>query len=371
MRSNTLIKDISINPYISSITYNYGQENSCSYVTNEKSSNEFLFEGLTSDLWNVILTSKGDKSIIWNFVIKNHLENEYEFFLDELYYSDVITYGNIDEIYNNILTDSKNSLCLNPDKELLDEFLLEKKIYLYKNKFLYSLTFDLFDDNKHPKSLTAEEIIKIIKQAKDNTGVNIITLNVKSEKLNDDFFKIASYIREYYMGLNIKVYGHSLYNTDKVITKLQKLFPRRVIIPLYSVEENVHDSITGIEGSLRDTFNIIEELKNRNIPVNIYYEKGTNNDKDLQDVLKYSYHIGAEFSFEPVCQNDNFRPLNLFNDDYIKTVSSIEDQTIVNYCQKLFICYNGDVYSDSKHLHLISNVRQESISNIWMSLVKK
>lgn len=371
MRSNILIKDISINPYISSITYNYGNENSRSYVTNEKSSNEFLFEGLTSDFWNVILTSKGDKSIIWNFVIKNNLEDEYEFFLDELYYSDIIIYGNVDEIYNNILTDSKNSLYLKPDKELLDEFLLEKKIYLHKNNFLYSLAFDLFDDNKSEKSLTAEEIIKIIKQAKDNIGVNIITLNVKAEKLNEDFWEIASYVRECYMGLNIKVYGHSLYNTDKVVTKLQKLFPRRIIIPLYSIDEKVHDSITGIEGSLKNTFNIIEELKNRNIPVNIYYEKETNDDKDLQDVLKYSYHMGTEFSFEPVSQNDNFRPLNLFNDDYIKMGYSVEDQEIANSCQKLLICYNGNVYSDSNHLHLISNIKQKSILDVWMSLTKK
>jgi len=366
-----MIKDISINSYISSVTYNFGKENSCSYVTNEKSSNEFLFQGLTSDLWYVILSSKGDKKIIWDFICKNQLEDEYEFFFDELYYSDLIVYGNVDEIYNDILTDNRNNLYLEPDKNLLEEFLYEKKMYLYNNNFLYSLSFDLVDDDNLQNTLSCEDIIEIIHQAKNNLGVNLIILNVKTKKLNNSFFKIASYIRENYIGLNIKVYGHSLYITDNVINRIQKLFPRKIILPLYSLDEKINDAIVGVDDSLKKTLDIVEELKNKNIPVNIYYEQQQKNSESLKNVLNYSYHMGTEFSYDLMESDCNVKPLNLFNDGYLNIDSSDEEKSVIQSCQKLFISYNGNMYSDNKHLFFISNIKEKSISEVWLELIKK
>ena len=365
-----MIKDILINSFISSATYNFGKEDSCSYVTNEKSSNEFLFQGLTSDLWYVILSSKGNTKTIWDFICKNQLEDEYEFFLEELYYSDLIIYGNTDDIYDNILNNNNdNNLYLETDKELLDEFLNEKKMYLYNNDFLYSLSIDIADDNQD--ALNDEDIIKIIDQAKNNLGVNLIELNVKTEKLNDKFFKIASYIREHYLGLNIKVFGHSLYNTNNSTNKIQKLSPRRLIVPIYSMDENINDKLTSVDGSLNKTINVINELKNKNISVNIYYEQLEENNDCLQNVLKYSYHIGTEFSCDLKTKDGNIKLLNLFNDDYLDITSTSKENKIIQSCQKLFISYNGNIYSDSKHLFFISNIKEKSISEIWNELIKE
>lgn len=365
-----MIKDIFLNSYISSVTYNFGKENSRSYVTNEKSSNEFLFQGLTSDLWYVILSSNGDTKLIWDFICKNQLEDEYEFFLDELYYSDLITYGSTEEIYNNILNDSENNLYLETDKESLDEFLNEKKEYLYNNDFLYSLSFDIVDEGEQD-SLSAEDIIKIIDKAKDNLGVNLVVLNVKTENLKENFFKIASYVRKNYLGLNIRVFGHSLYDTDNVITKIQKLYPRRLFIPMYSMNDDIHNKIVGVDGSLNKTIDIINGLKSKNVSVNIYYEQLENNNECLQDVLKYSYHIGTEFSCDLTTKDCNIKLLNLFNDGYLDISCSDEKNRVIQSCQKLFVGYNGNVYSDSKHLFFISNVKEKSISDIWTELVKE
>ena len=147
-------------------------------------------------MWNLIL-QQPDWNIIDEFVKNNLLTDEIDDFFEELNNYEIISYNNT---YDDILgqnTTSSNAV-FSTDLEEAKQFLRQKKEFLYKNHFLYSLTINIDETINN-----TDKIIKIISEVKA-IGTNLITLNIINSSFGEDFFKIAKFIRKNYLPLEIK-----------------------------------------------------------------------------------------------------------------------------------------------------------------------
>ncbi len=378
-------KNIFINPYISSRTYNIWKPDSRSYVVNERSQSEFLFEGITSDLWNVILGQSPQQNHIVSdesdflsfnnirscsseflrkFVEDNSLQDEIEDFLEELYFSDLIIYGDPEELYEDILMQN-TKLTLLSDREEMQKFAMLKKKYLYENEFLYSACFKYsektFDLDLARKIL--KDLIKI--------GTNLIVIDVRGSKLDSNFFLFARIIRENYVSLEIIIDGDSLLQENILFEKISNLYPHRIKIPLFSIDSDKHDYIYGKVGNYKNTIYSIERLIGKNVPVNIIYQEKNGNERDMQDIVDYSCEMGVEFSCDDSLADKNSDIINLVNDDYISINDEHKNTWHFLARQKLFISPDFELFYDSDLKNKISSLKNTSIVDVWYNIIIK
>lgn len=361
-------KNILLNPYISTTTYRDAQGATRSYVVNEKLQSEFLFEDIVSDLWNVILQCNKSKDIATTsnelfekFIRDNNLEDEIDGFLDELSYADLISYGEVDDIFDDVLL-SNAKMRLYNDKEELDAFSLEKKTWLYENKFLYSLTFK-YNDKKFDIDLAK----KIVDDAQ-KIGVNLIVIDMKDSEITDDFIALAEYVREKLLSLELLFDVQKIASSDFYLRKIISLYPHRVKLPLYSTESLVHDSITQT-GNYDKTLKLIEKLSAENVPVNVCYEQKEENAGAFDSVLEYTNLIGVEISYDDKNIKTSLPVLNSVNDNYIDG-----ENTVVDSCygrQKLYVSDDYDLHMGLHFDTKIASLRECTICDCWERLTQK
>ena len=105
--------------------------------------------------------------------------------------------------------------------------------------------------------------------------------------ISRDFLEIARYVRS--KKLQLIVYTNGLtFNNDELFEQLIKIYPHRIDISLYSMNPDIHDSITGIIGSFDKTVETIKKLKNANISVLIKCVVLSANFDTYKDVVQFA-----------------------------------------------------------------------------------
>jgi len=371
---------------ISSRSYFFETENSRAYVSNEKTHMNYLFEGKSADIWTVIFETR-NYEIVLEYAKKHGVEKQLELFISELNENGLI---NTENSETEFFISGENKYY-----NLSEEFEKERNLWFRQNGIFIQLILELsytcnlnckhcYNDKKSG-FMPFSQIKQIIDSAFE-LGFYAICLTGGECTLHENFLEIAEYIRK--KGFNLFIYtnGQKLYDDNDFFQKFIELYPSSVKISLYSMNEKIHDKITGVEGSHRKTLAVIKKLKENNIAVFINFFMLHENYGEMAAVQKFANEQGIIFNADSRFTNNINRknsnvqicpeeyrqlfniPDNYFNAD-LEIYNEINDkflsQRVCNAgSDRLSISPSLDVYPCSGVSYKLGNIQDYSLAEI-------
>lgn len=185
------------------------------------------------------------------------------------------------------------------------------------------------------------------------------------------------------LGFRVTLYSNTSLLNDEIIHQLYDLNISLVGCTLFSLKDEIHDSITQVKDSLKKTLHNIQLLRKYNIPVevkcgvtkfNVYeWEKVREfcffngftftpyydiNRKNNGDITPESFRVNKEELINIIEKEKDKNLIGLFhrdNNDYayeeLRYTLSIRSDGTINPCPRLFL--------------ELGNIKQISIKNIW------
>lgn len=302
---------IKISDSIATQIYNFEKDNSRSYIIDEKYCNDLMLEGYSSDIWAMILKTQ-DYNMVYEYARKKGLAEELDDFLSELVEQNLIEYSNIKNQKENFIDKKNDEVNLNGHSKAVscggfedeDIYTEERTKWLYENNFLQYLAIQTnykcnlrcahcFNEKECDNvQLSYENIQKVVDQAYE-LGITTVGLTGGECTIHKDFYKIISYIRKKRLSLIFITNGQKLYDDKDLFEKVVSLYPHRIKLSLYSMEEEVHDNITGVKGSYKKTIDVIKRLRENNILVTINFLQLMSNYGSYPKVVEFGKSIGA------------------------------------------------------------------------------
>ena len=133
--------------------------------------------------------------------------------------------------------------------------------------------------------LSAAQTKNVLKQAK-NLGVKSVTITGGEALLNPEWREIVEIADDLDYQTLLFTNGSLLNEKDMdFLSNVKNL--KEVQISLYSMEESVHDSITGLKGSCEKTKNAIKLLRERKIPLFVSCSVMKENKSAVFDVMRW------------------------------------------------------------------------------------
>lgn len=130
---------------------------------------------------------------------------------------------------------------------------------------------------------------KILSEARALNVINI-TLSGGEPLLHKDILGFLSKCKELDMSVNILTNLTLL--TDEIIDEIKKNPLISVQTSIYSMDPNIHDSITKVKGSFEKTKNALLKLKASNVPVQISCPIMKQNKESFIDVIEWGNKNG-------------------------------------------------------------------------------
>lgn len=145
------------------------------------------------------------------------------------------------------------------------------------------------ENKTHGRMMSTEDAIKIINQFADMQGLRI-TFSGGEPFLHRDIFKILKHSRD--KDLMIFIQSNISTINDEDIQMLRKLNVFNIQVSLYSIEECVHDRITGVKGSWKRTKENLEKMVANHIPVMISCPMMKQNSHGYVELQNYAQSLG-------------------------------------------------------------------------------
>lgn len=240
----------------------------------------------------------------------------------------------------------------------------------------------------YPRNLKGEFMsndlfLKILEQCQRLNVLNI-TLSGGEPTLNDNLLFFIQEARKRNFSINVLSNLTSI--TDTLLHEFQKTPLLSVQTSLYSMDENVHDSITSVKGSHKKTIEAIETLRKFNIPMQINVPIMKQNKNTFRAVLEWAKSLNIEASsdyllfgcFDGSCKNLQCR-LDiseiedlLSNENPSNPISEATSQlsatsSICPVCySSLCVSPSGNVYPcEGWQSCILGNLNDVSIAEIW------
>lgn len=297
---------ILIPDWISARTYSNNIEKRV-YIANELFHTEIMLESFAADLYEFILSgndcSRTENEIKY-FASENEILDEVFSFIQNLIELGFLAYKTDYDEKNQFLFD-KNKTELNCDHSFSNDMYSWIKMNGYMPKLFLEITHKCnlkcvhcFNcNNSDLKQISFDEIKPIIDDAYD-LGVFHITISGGECTTNKDFLKIVKYIRQKKIQLEIYTNGQNLYDNEHLFNEIVSLYPYKVSLSLYSMDENIHDSVTGVKGSQQKTVSVIKKLIENNINVTIKHFVTNINADSYKDVDDFAKSVGALIEYD-------------------------------------------------------------------------
>lgn len=379
------MKNFFVPPFVSSRVYYAEHPQSRAYLYNECSKEFFLLEGITSDLWNIIISSENYNEVK-SYAKLTGVENELDVFLNELKMA-----GLIADEGNTILPVDNQYITSEEAKKEEKIFIDNLYDWARNNNLLLSLFLELSykcnencihcfnhkDMNEYEINIT--NIKKIIDDAY-KLGLFSVTLSGGECTITNDFIKIAQYIKQKRISLSIFTNGQSLYDNDVLFEQIVNLHPYKIGISLYSMIPEIHDCITRVKGSHAKTISVINKLKERNISIELKCFLCKYNIDTCDDVIKFAEANNLDISID---EHFFYNPKNK-NDDVKASLEQIYNFVCRNSSGKYYLpdinpnnilCRAGhtilsinpklDVFICNSYEHSIGNLNEKSLNDIW------
>ena len=299
-----------------------GEEVCRTYILNSKTHEYLSFDDNAAKLWSFLLDS--DYNGLIKYAKENDLYDELDLFFEELKKENLLEYktSNSETNYEPIIYNDKGSWAENEFSENMSSWILS-------HGFLSGLFIELTyrcnlkclhcfnDKEKQEKEITFEEIKPVIDDA-IKLGVFSITLSGGECTIAKDFIKIAKYIREKRVSLHIFTNGQFLYDNPTVLDELLSLYPTKIHLSLYSMDEKVHDKITGVKGAHKKTIDVLKKLSAENVSVGIKCFITTYNTDVIQEINNFAKKIRASVGFDMkllLAKDKNNKPLSITEEE--------------------------------------------------------
>lgn len=127
-------------------------------------------------------------------------------------------------------------------------------------------------------------MLDILEQCKE-MGVITVVFSGGEPMLHPDFCKLLHYAKK--LDLNVTVLSNLTLLTEEVLNELSYRHATCVNVSLYSMISEVHDAITGVQGSFFKTKNNILKLIENNIPVQINCPIMKQNKDNFYEVINW------------------------------------------------------------------------------------
>lgn len=229
-------------------------------------------------------------------------------------------------------------------------------------------------------------------------GLNILHVTISGGEplLHPEIMKILSRCRESDMSVNIL--SNLTVLTDDIIKEMKMNPLLGVQASLYSMDENVHDSITGVGGSCKRTQQSILKLIHSGIPVQISCPIMKQNLGSYKGVIEWGQKNGALVSADYViigrCDSTTsnlicrIQPEDIFSiireemqnpenrakeeEEVRKNKLRTRDDYICSVCtSSICVGVNGNVFPCAGWQGcVLGNIKNDSLKNIWFSSEK-
>lgn len=386
--------------WLSYQTYMFGTEESRTFISNERTHEYVLLEDLSSDLWKIISDTEDYNKVV-EWTKEKGLINELEDFIETLKEQDLLL--NEDSILSENVVEFKPVGC-EDEKETL-KLKGDMTEWCFKHGYLFSLFVELtYACNLkcvhcyNPKNISNVQIDinkmkQIIDDAKDMGCFNI-TFSGGECTLNKDFIEIVEYARSKRLSVEIFTNGQTLYDNPELYNRLINIYPYRIGLSLYSLDENTHEKITTVKGSYHKTLSVIEKLRTENISVEIKNFLLNTNCKDCIAIKDYAKKINAtsvaDLSLIPTIEGDgktlqyavmeddlyelytNSESPLYFKHGKLRDISEMQDESLCYAgCYTLCVTPNLEVRPCVSLPLNLGNLNEISLKDIWQKSINK
>lgn len=239
------------------------------------------------------------------------------------------------------------------------------------------------------KTMDSGLFYRILEEAREMNIINV-TLSGGEPLLHRDFLSFLARCRE--LDLSVNVLSNLTLLTDDLILEMKKNPLLAVQTSIYSMNPQVHDSITKLEGSFEKTKSGLLRLYSAGIPLQISCPVMKQNKDDFLDVVRWGQDHHIAVAVEPVIFAAYDRSgVNLVNrlsleevgeaidkqipEGYADMMREIAeekekltgDDPICSICRYNFcVSSEGDVYPCvGWQTNTIGNLNQQTIREIW------
>lgn len=151
---------------------------------------------------------------------------------------------------------------------------------------------NLKDNNSESRELSAEEWIRIGKEARD-AGLFFLTLTGGEVFLRKDFRTIYEGLSQ--LGLRIIIYSNASLITPKVATWLKEAPPATVLVTLYGSNPKTYEMVTGCATAYNNTIRGLEALKAEGITTTLRTTVIKGNYKEFEQMYEIAQRYGKGF----------------------------------------------------------------------------
>ena len=151
------------------------------------------------------------------------------------------------------------------------------------------------DHDDHGEMTTAE--IKDLLDQMANAGVFYLTISGGEILMRRDLFEILEYARARTFCVKLKTNGVLI--RDKEAARLRELGVESVQISIYSHRPEVHDAITKMPGSFRQSIEAVRLLRKQGLHVTLANVLMVQNAKDYPGVRALAAELGAQCTIDP------------------------------------------------------------------------
>lgn len=198
--------------------------------------------------------------------------------------------------------------------------------------------------------------------------------------LRKDIIEIIALARSMFFEVVVES-NISLLDEEK-IKKISELYVDEISCSVFSLDEKIHDSITGVKGSLNKVLENLEILKKYNIKVLIKTPIMRKNKYDFRKLHKYCLEKGFIYrvntSIFPKRNGETLEHLNLIDDDIKDIVYEIdeinrvfigerhlEDYVCTKLRVSLFLDTQGEAYPCVNYRQSLGNIFLDELDKIW------
>lgn len=292
---------LNIPKWVSTRVYKNKNDEYRAYISNEKSHTYLFLENDAAKIWQYLTDSVSAKSeeLLLEYARRYELQDEIYDFVAELKNQGLVSSDNENSLVVN-KADNVNS----EDEKIVEEFQESMYSWLFEHKYMYRLFIQLtyacnlkcvhcFNSKSNLEThITFEQIKPIIDECYE-MGTFLVTLSGGECTISKDFLKIAKYVREKRLQLEFFTNGQRLYDDEMFFEEVVNLYPYKVALSLYSMNPEIHDSITGVKGSHHKTVSVIKKLIERNVHVAIKCFLTNLNADSYAEVTAFAKEIGA------------------------------------------------------------------------------
>ena len=247
-----------------------------------------------------------------------------------------------------------------------------------------------FPDNYRKGLMPRGVFLRILEQCKE-CNVLSITISGGEPMLNPDLLFFIKECRENNFSINLLT--NLTFLSDEMLQEFVKTPLLSVQTSLYSMNADVHDSITSVKGSFEKTKKAIETLYQHDIPMQINCPIMKQNKGTYQDVLNWAREMNIEADsdymlfgcFDGSCKNLKCRldlsELEPFIAKELDRGGDVgernqrigkSDYTICPVCiSSLCVSHSGKVYPcEGWQSHTLGDIKDFSLRQIWEESVE-